>query len=541
MLLILRAACCLFVMMLCSPALAAVGAPTLKWKFGGSLGSWCETGWYSSPAVADLDGDGFPEVIGAAYSVFALDGRTGALKWRAKSGHDVTQPSASNVGRTWPGVVVTDLEGDGPLEIVTAHGGGWVGVYDATGHFKSGWPWQGAGSSELRSLAVADLDGDGVQEIAVGRAGSGSQNTWVLEPNGTVRSGWPQATSSAVGYAAGIYNNNLALADLERDGRREVIAPSDVQYICAYDADGAPRRANAMYGSAHAFWGLVPSYLNPAYELQGWGPLDATDPWRGNFASSPAVVADVDGDGQREVVVVGNIYDYSTNPYTDLYCAPYIFNADRSRFNTGGHDWRTPPTAAGALLSEDYSLIENVQPNPAVVDLDGDGKKEIIYPSYDGRMHAFWLDKTEHGAWPFSVYKASEGFYRFASEPVVVDLDGDGSPEVLFGSWTQIGSNAVGKLHILNAQGNVLREVTLPASQATSNWEGALAGPTLADVDKDGELEIVLNTAHAGIVVYDLPGTAGAKILWQTSRGNFGRTGEAPTVERSAMRHWTAY
>ena len=48
--------------------------------------------------------------------------------------------------------------------------------------------------------------------------------------------------------------------------------------------------------------------------------------------------------------------------------------------------------------------------------------KEILFPSYDGRLHAFWLDKTEHGSWPYSVYDSGEGLYRFASEPVVADL-----------------------------------------------------------------------------------------------------------------------
>ncbi len=40
-------------------------------------------------------------------------------------------------------------------------------------------------------------------------------------------------------------------------------------------------------------------------------------------------------------------------------------------------------------------------PNPAAADLDGDGKLEILYSSYDGRVHVFWLDKTEHGNWPY--------------------------------------------------------------------------------------------------------------------------------------------
>ena len=103
-------------------------------------------------------------------------------------------------------------------------------------------------------------------------------------------------------------------------------------------------------------------------------------------------------------------------------------------------DRHPPPDAHAAPLSEDYNLIENNVPNPVVVDLDGDGRKEILYPSYDGRVHAYWLDKTEHGSWPFEVYNPAEGFYRFASEPIVVDLDNDGKAEVIFASWTQNGS-----------------------------------------------------------------------------------------------------
>jgi len=61
-----------------SRALAAdIAAPQLKWQNAGCYNSWCERGWYSSPAVADLDGDGQPEVIASAYSVVVLDGATG--------------------------------------------------------------------------------------------------------------------------------------------------------------------------------------------------------------------------------------------------------------------------------------------------------------------------------------------------------------------------------------------------------------------------------------------------------------------------------
>jgi uncharacterized repeat protein (TIGR01451 family) len=203
----------------------------------------------------------------------------------------------------------------------------------------------------------------------------------------------------------------------------------------------------------------------------------------------------------------------------------YVFNADRSRLNDGIFNWRYPPVDTGAPLSENYNVIESVMPNPAVADLDGDGNLEIVYASYDGRVHAFWLDKTEHGNWPYSVYKPSDGFYRFASEPAIADLDNDQHAEIIFASWTQKGSGQTGKLHILDYLGNPLYEINLPAAYGGATWNGALAAPTLANIDDDPDLEIVLNTAHSGLVAYDLPGTANARLLWRTGRGNYLRNG----------------
>jgi hypothetical protein len=237
------------------------------------------------------------------------------------------------------------------------------------------------------------------------------------------------------------------------------------------------------------------------------------------------VIADVNGDGRFEVVVTGNVYDCSRANYPSRYNGVYIFNGDRSRFNADGFDWTTPPVNTGAPLSEDYEVIENNQPNPVVADLDGDGNQEILYASYDGRVHAFWLDKTEHGNWPYAVTQPAEGFYRFASEPVVADLDNDGHAEVIFVSWVQKGSNHTGKLHIVDYLGNPLHAIDLPAAYGGPDWNGALAAPTLANIDTDADLEVVINTAHSGLVAYNLPGTANARILWGTGRGNLQRTG----------------
>jgi len=490
----------------------AIQAPVLKWQHAGCYSSWCETGWYSSPAVADLDGDGTPEVIAGAYTIFLLSGEDGTVE----------RSIDTEGSRVWPGIVVADLDADGDLEIVTAQGGGYLNVLDHAGNVE--WSHRPDGlQSELRGLSAYDLDGDGTLEIIVTAAVGSHTNTWVYEHDGTVIAGWPQLSNDS-GYAWGAYNDNAAIGDLDADGAAEIVVPSDVHYICAYEANGTQIPAHAMYGGKG--WGQVGVWESPAIELRGWGTCTSGDPreerYRANFAHGPAAIADVNGDGVVEVVAVGNVYDCIPG-YPSRYNGVYLFNRDRSRFDDGVYDWADPPRDTGAPLSEDYGVIENAQPNPAIADLDGDGQQEILYASYDGRVHAFWLDKTEHGNWPYAVY--TSGPYRFASEPVVADLDDDGHAEVIFGSWVQKGSDATGKLHVLDYLGNPLYEVDLPAAYGSPDWNGALAAPTLDDIDGDPDLEVVLNTAHSGFVAYDLPGTVNARVLWGTGRGNYQRTG----------------
>jgi hypothetical protein len=493
-------------------------SPLLKWQYGGCYSSWCETGWYSSPAVADINNDGKNEIIASAYSLWALNGETGQLLWR----------SGSTSHRTWPGVVVADIDRDSRLEIVIAQSGGYVSAYWLDGTLK----WQkrpSGGAGEFRGLLVADLDGNNsTLEVVVTRAYGSERNTWVLDSAGNTRSGWPQLPldeGNSNGYAWGVYNADAAAGDINGDGRLELVVPSDVHYINAYEPDGSTIWANQVDYPGR-YWGQVGVWESLVPELRGWGKCNGerAESYRANFADGPAVIADVNGDGQREVVAVGNMYDCDAGYPPSRYYALYIFNPDRSRFNSGGYDWRTIPVDTGAPLAEDYNVIETAEPNPVVADLDGDGNQEILFASYDGRLHAFWLDKTEHGAWPYSVFNPAEGFLRFASEPLVADLDNDGKAEVIFTSWTQKGSYRTGRLYILNWAGQPLSVVELPQPKSSSSsWNGAMAAPTLANVDSDADLEVIINTAASGVVVYDLPGTSNARILWGTGRGSFTR------------------
>jgi len=489
-------------------------AATLKWANGGCYSSWCETGWYSSPAVANLDDAGAVEVIGALYSVFTVNGETGADGWR------VALP-----GRAWPGVIVGDLDDNGDLEIAVGSSDASVTLVDHTGTLVGTHQPFGDISNEVRGLAAADLEGDGPFELIVTKTGN-EENIAVISAAGVVRGGWPQVTTSA-GSAWGVYNANVAVGDIDGDDFAEIVLPSDVHYIAAYERDGSDIAADAVFG-VDKVWGDVGVWKDAALDERGWGSctLGSPERFRPNFANSPATLADVDGDGSVEIIATGNMYDCAEQPYLSLYTGVFLFHADRTRFSNASYDWYVTPQNTGAPISEDYNVIESATPNPVVVDLDGDGEKEILYSSYDGRVHAFWLDKTEHGSWPYSVYDVDEGFLRFASEPVVADLNYDGRAEVLFVTWTEKGSGANGHLIALDSLGEELWKVELPdALSGSIDQNGALAAPTLANIDTDADLEIVITTIAAGLVAFDLPGTENAQVLWGTGRGSYLRGG----------------
>ncbi|HZP66032.1 MAG TPA: VCBS repeat-containing protein, partial [Rudaea sp.] len=377
-------------------------------------------------------------------------------------------------------------------------------------------------------LALGDLDGTGSMQIVVGAARSGStQQVGVYAPNGSVRAGWPRLQAGDPGYAAGVYNDNIAIADLNRSGHPQIYVPTDVHYILGLNRDGSGVAANAMYGAGKV-WAQVGVHVLQSDDLQGY--TDCGTPGFGlrpNFAASAPAIGDVNGDGTLELAVVGNVYDCGIgDPDGDLYYLPWLLNGDRSRFVASGYEWTAipAPEAGETILAHgDFGVIEDAQPNAVLADLDGDGKDEILYSSYDGKVHAYWLDKTEHGAWPFAVPGAG---IHFASPPAVADLYHDGKVEVIFATWPQKSTTETGKLYILDQLGAVLQAVDLPAPNGDT-WNGGLAAPTLGWLPGSRNLAVVLMTNASGVVAYDLPQTPYARTLWPTGRGSYLRNGVA--------------
>jgi hypothetical protein len=486
------------------------------------VGSAMDEGWLSSPAAVDLDGDGAPEIIAARTRTLYVWHPDGTLFWKAS-------PPISR-GRIWGPPVVVDLDGDGRPEIAVGSGNETISVWNWDGKPKAGWPVVLGTDSEktireVRSLAAGRLS-DGRMALLASRTRKNNKVpvAFLFDAAGKRLPSWPQLTATkgctllpATGadcFEAGTYNQNVAFADFDGDGASDLIVGYDNIYIGVFHQDGAPFATDPVF--SRPFFPGIPAYHDYALAKKGSGPNGAD---RSEFTDSPPVVADLDGDGKRELVIVGDrehAGDYTKNFGNALF----VLHPDGTRAAGFERPFETGLPLVHDDVNPQTGNIVDVTAAPAVADLDGDGKKEILFQSYDGNLYAVrYADIPEERLiWKFSF---AETGARFASEPVIGDLNGDGRPEILFTTYETVSGK--GALIVLDADGKLLFRKTLPG-------RGAMAAPTLADIDGDGELEILINLKDGseGVEIYHLPGSLkGDALPWPTGRGNFLRNGDA--------------
>jgi hypothetical protein len=166
----------------------------------------------SSVAVADLDGDSFPDIVTAnRYSddVSVLLG----------NGDGSFQVAASFAAGYSPNsVAVADLDGDSVPDLVTADGSD-VNVLLGNGDGSFQAPVSFAAGDGAASVAVADLDGDGVPDlVTANRYGSDDfGDVSVLLGNGD------GSFQAAVSFAAGAFPFFVTVADLDGDSVPDLV------------------------------------------------------------------------------------------------------------------------------------------------------------------------------------------------------------------------------------------------------------------------------------------------------------------------------
>ena len=485
---------------------STIAVPELRY----TLSDRFHEAWLGSPAVADLDGDGVVEIVVPRDQLLIAWHVDNTIAWKA------TLPA-----RIWSSPVVADLvPSRSGLEVAVASGDR-IAAFGADGQPLAGFPfvWR----SELRSLAAGDIDGDGELELVAVTSepldANGQRDIVIaVHGNGAMVAGFPPNTTGAAGCDAacvvtGGFDQNVAIGDVDGDGRADVFVTQDDAYLSLHDGTGRAFDAAAIFDDGSKFSSIR---WMVDYELaqQGFANDEAVDE-QAHFTNTAPALADLDGDGVAELIALASIQN-AAQTQRERGVGLFVARADGTRPDP----WLAPPRFPG-FLSGLFDYGDNlvaITNQVAVAELDPSrAGPELVFVGFDGALHG--VDARGATLWS-TPYTTSDEVWT--GGVVVADLTGDGSPELVFTTYGPGG----GDLIVADAGGNLVHRVAL-------GGRGAMPVPTLADVDGDGDLEIVVSLKDAedrarSVVIYEVAGSSTNCVLWPTGRGNLRRDGFVP-------------
>jgi hypothetical protein len=473
----------------------------------------------SSAAVADLTGDGRLELIVASNNgrVLAYTNNSSGLQqlWQIDLAPHFGMAAGSQRIHSSP--AIADLNGDGSLEIVLGVGStsgsdytkGGVIVLNANGTVKANWPKLSADENApsgypdtvYATPALGDLTGDGQLEIV---ATGFDKRIYVWRHDGSLLPGFPVDSyhlqrfpgwDNLQGRLADTIWSSPALADLTGDGYLEIVVGTDEGnfddrwggnsggWTCPYATPPgwAPGYCGGAIYAIDRMGNILPGF--PIYRLQ-------------IFQSTP-VLYDTTQNGRPEIFIGTGTF-YNTNAGHRFYA----LDAD-------GND--LPGWSGGKAVGG------NVPGSPAIGDITGDGQVEIVVGAMDRKLYAWRLDGSAVPGFPMTPRdQTGNGYtYNVGSTPILADYTGDGKMEIFLSTgWS---------ITVVNGQGQQLTTTSNPPNAPFYFAEGLLQNtPVVADLNNNGRLELITFNSH--IYVWELS-TTSSKADWPMFKGNPERTG----------------
>ncbi len=290
--------------------------------------------------------------------------------------------------------------------------------------------------------------------------------------------------------------------DLDGDGKNEIIQPTTDGLIHAWKHDGTEAKGwpvktplRREFDKEHPFNTLnACAYRKDRTDCiakQG-GLMDGMY-LESILINSPAV-GDLDGDGKVEVVLAS--YDGHIS----------VFNAD------GSAKKGFPVEIDRSLLGDTHKkrvLDDGICGSPALGDLDGDGKLEIVSGAMDQHVYAWNHEGKLVDGFPVLASDPALGLRaRIISSPALGDVDGDGDLEIAIGTNEVAGAEGFGneaRGYLIHHDGNKhaggpfvkgwpVKVYGLVADVLPLVGRGVPGNPVMVDIDGDGKLEINIDT-----------------------------------------------
>ncbi len=397
----------------------------------------------STPAIGDLDGDGWPEVVvGGLYGSLAVHGHDGSTYW--------TGPGSTGTKQYCGIIGIADLDADSNPEVYTGRViiNGQTGATYATGSAGYG----SAISGESPNSIAADIDLDGEQEVIVGNAAYSKNGSSMMttgqgdgfpavgnfdsDPEGEIvvamqgkvvlyDTDGSQIWSLAI--TSGGYSGPPSIADFDGDGEPEIAVPVSPG-VWMVDGDGT--KLWSWSGTSSTFFDGVSGYdldgdgvwevlhvgNDGLHILEGdTGLLLSTLAGATSYCGQMPVVADLDADGHVDMA------------FGTYNAGVFVMEDAANEFTAGFRYWNQQGFSI-TNVNDDMSIpaVPDVNWNVGYNNFRAGPPVEAVFPNQNlvGKVQAICVEECEEGVIEVSYSVGNDGTSDVV-DPVTLEIYGD--------------------------------------------------------------------------------------------------------------------